>query len=144
MNANDWQVHHIGVVVADLEAAKAGYEAIFGLKVVQVFDVDAFAARVAFIPLKNTYLELVQPLRPDDGLGKFLQRGGGMHHICYEVTDIEAVWKRLKQCNIRSVTGEPRPTPCFEKVLFLHPKDTGNVLIELVEKAVCKLPGCGV
>ena len=112
------------------------------MDVVKVFDVEAFAARVAFLPLKNTYIELVQPLNPEDGLGKFLKRGGGMHHICYEVENIDSVLEELKKNNIRSIGGEPQYTPCFEKTLFLHPKDTGNVLIELVEKATCKLPGC--
>lgn len=141
MKWEDLEVHHIGVVVDDIEKAMVPYRDVFGMEIVKVFDVEPFAARVAFLPLKNTYIELVQPTNPEDGLGKFLQRGGGMHHICYEVEDIDKVMKELKQNNIRSVSGEPQYTPCFEKTLFLHPKDTGNVLIELVEKATCKLPG---
>nr|HID59709.1 methylmalonyl-CoA epimerase [Desulfobacterales bacterium] len=141
MDWKDWQVHHIGIVVEDIDEAKKTYEEVFGLEVVNVFDVEAFSAKVAFLPVKNTYIELVQPTNPEDGLGKFLKRGGGMHHICYEVEDIDAAMEELKKKNVRSVTGEPQHTPCFEKVLFLHPKDTGNVLIEVVEKATCKLPG---
>lgn len=142
MKWEDLEVHHIGVVVENIEEAKKTYKDVFGMDVVKVFDVEAFAARVAFLPLKNTYIELVQPLNPEDGLGKFLTRGGGMHHICYEVENIDSVLEELKKNNIRSIGGEPQYTPCFEKTLFLHPKDTGNVLIELVEKATCKLPGC--
>jgi len=142
MEWNDWQVHHIGVVVEDIDAAKKPYEDIFGLRIQEVFDVEPFAARVAFLPVANTYIELVQPLNPEDGLGKFLQRGGGMHHICYEVEDIDAVYRNLLEKKVRSVTGAPQCTPCFEKAFFLHPKDTGNVLIEVVAKATCKLPGC--
>ena len=141
MKWEEFDVHHIGIVVDNIEEAKKPYEDVFGMEVVKVFDVDAFAARVAFLPIKNTYIELVQPLNPEDGLGKFLKRGGGMHHICYEVENIDSVFAELKKNNIRSVTGEPKHTPCFEKALFLHPKDTGNILIELVEKATCKLPG---
>lgn len=142
MKWEDFEVHHIGVVVDDIEEAKKPYQDVFGMDVKMVFDVPAFAARVAFLPIKNTYIELVQPMNPEDGLGKFLKRGGGMHHICYEVENIDSVLEELKKNNIRSITGEPVYTPCFEKTLFLHPKDTGNVLIELVEKATCKLPGC--
>ena len=142
MNWNDLEVHHIGIVVEDIEKAKKPYEEVFGLEVVQVFDVEAFAAKVAFLFVKNTYIELVQPNNAEDGLGKFLKRGGGMHHICYEVENIERFFEEVKKKNVRSLTQKPEWTPCFEKVLFLHPKDTGNILIEVVEKATCKLPGC--
>ena len=142
MEWKDLEVHHIGIVVDNIEAAKKPYEEIFGLGVVEKFDVEPFAAKVAFLQVKNTYIELVEPTNPDDGLGKFLKKGGGIHHICYEVEDLDAVSEQLKEKNIRSVSGGVQRTPCFEKALFLHPKDTGNVLVELVEKATCKLPGC--
>ena len=63
-----------------------------------------------------------------------------MHHICYEVDDLDKVYADLIKQGFRSVTGPPQKLPCFEKALSLHPKDTGNVLIELVENPVCKLP----
>ncbi len=141
MNWRDFEVHHIGIVVDDIEEAKKTYEQVFGTQIQSAFDVTAFSAKVAFMPVKNTYIELVQPTNPEDGLGKFLKRGGGMHHICYEVENIAAVLDELKSKNIRTI-GEPCYTPCFEKTLFLHPKDTGNILVEIVEKATCKLPGC--
>lgn len=140
MNWKDLAVHHIGIVVADIEEAKKPYEAVFGLEVVQVYDVEAFSAKVAFLPVKNTYIELVQPTNPEDGLGRFLEKGGGLHHICYEVDDMEAVVRELEAKNVRLIPGEPQWTPCFEKTLFLHPKDTGKILIELVQTASCPLP----
>jgi methylmalonyl-CoA/ethylmalonyl-CoA epimerase len=142
MEWKDLEVHHIGIVVENIDEAKKPYEEVFGLEVVEKFDVEPFAAKVAFLPLKNTYIELVEPVNPEDGLGKFLKRGGGMHHVCYEVEDLDSVAEQLAQKNIRFVSGGPQRTPCFEKALFLHPKDTGNVLVEMVEKATCKLPGC--
>lgn len=142
MNWQDLDVHHIGIVVDDIEKAKKPYEEVFGLEVVEKYDVEAFSAKVAFLPLKNTYIELVEPTNPEDGLGKFAERGGGMHHICYEVENLDAIQEQLKKKNIREVSGGVQNTPCFEKALFLHPKDTGGVLIEVVEKASCKLPGC--
>jgi methylmalonyl-CoA/ethylmalonyl-CoA epimerase len=142
-HAMDWKdlaVHHIGIVVADIEEAKKPYETVFGMQTLKVFDVEAFSARVAFLPVKNTYIELVQPTNPDDGLGRFLKNGGGLHHICYEVEDMQAMIAQLKDRQVRLIPGEPQWTPCFEKTLFLHPKDTGNVLIELVQTATCPLP----
>ncbi len=140
MNWNDLALHHVGIVVKDIEQDKKVYETVFGMEIVKQFDVEAFAAKVAFTPIKNTYIELVEPTNMDDGLGKFLQKGGGLHHICYEVEDINAIIEQLKQEKVRLIPQEPQWTPCFEKTLFLHPKDTGKVLIELVENATCQLP----
>ena len=142
MNWQDFEVHHIGIVVEDIEKAKKPYQEVFGMEVKDAFGVEAFSAKVAFMQVKNTYIELVEPTNPEDGLSKFLKRGGGMHHICYEVADLGATLEELEKQNVRSVGGGVQWTPCFEKTLFLHPKDTGGVLIELVEKATCKLPGC--
>jgi methylmalonyl-CoA/ethylmalonyl-CoA epimerase len=139
MKWQDLKVHHIGIVVEDIDKAKRPYETVLGMEVIQVYDVEAFAAKVAFLPVKNTYIELVQPTNPEDGLGRFLQKGGGIHHICYEVGNINTVIKQMKVKKVRLI-GEAKWTPCFEKTLFLHPKDTGNVLVELVEKASCPLP----
>jgi methylmalonyl-CoA epimerase len=140
MNWQELKVHHIGIVVEDINDAKKPYETVLGMEVIQIYDVDAFAARVAFLPVSNTYIELVQPTNPNDGLGRFLQKGGGVHHICYEVENIDDVVQQMKAKKIRLIPDEPKWTPCFDKTLFLHPKDTGNVLVELVEKASCPLP----
>lgn len=141
MNWRDLAVHHIGIVVADIEEAKKAYETIFGMEIVQVFDVEAFSAKVAFFPVTNTYIELVQPTNPDDGLGRFLKNSGGLHHICYEVENIEAMISELQKQKVRLIPDAPQWTPCFEKTLFIHPKDTGGVLVELVQTATCPLPG---
>ena len=133
----DLAVHHIGIVVNDIDRAKEVYEMAFGLKIKGRYRVDEFNAECAFILVGNMYIELVEPLA-NDGLKKFLdKRGSGtLHHICYIVENIEEGWKYLKEKGLRSVTGEPRSTCTFEKAMFFHPKDTGNVLIEFVTKAV--------
>lgn len=140
----DLQIHHIGIVVDDIDRAKAGYENWFGLSVKGRYLVEEFNAECAFIRAGNTYIELVKPLA-EDGLKKFLDKHGSgtLHHICYIVDDIEAGWKYLKEKGLRSITGEPRSTCTFEKAMFFHPKDTGNVLIEFVTKAACLLPSQG-
>ena len=137
----DLQIHHIGIVVDDIDRAKAVYEKWFGLNVKGRYLVGEFNAECAFIRAGNTYIELVKPLA-EDGLKKFLDKHGSgtLHHICYIVDDMEEGWKYLKEKGLRSVTGEPRSTCTFEKAMFFHPKDTGNVLIEFVTKAACPLP----
>ena len=134
MDWKDLDVHHIGIVVDDIETAKKPYEDVFGLEVVEVFDVEPFAAKVAFLPVKNTYIELVQPTNPDDGLGKFLERGGGMHHICYEVEDLDAVYENLTKQNIRSVTGPPQRNIISRtlSILYRIPVSTSSEVIRLI------------
>ena len=111
MNWQDLDVHHIGIVVKDIDEAKKPYEEVFGLKVDAKFNVDVFSAKVAFLPLNNTYLELVEPTNPEDGLSKFLKGGGGIHHICYEVEDLDTIYQQLKKKNIRDVSGGIQCTP---------------------------------
>lgn len=137
----DFAVHHIGIVVDDIDRAKEVYEKAFGLKINGRYLVNQFNAECAFILVGNTYIELVKPLA-DDGLKKFLNKHGSgtLHHICYIVENMEEGWESLKGKGLRSVTGEPQSTCTFEKAMFFHPKDTGNVLIEFVTKAVCPLP----
>jgi methylmalonyl-CoA/ethylmalonyl-CoA epimerase len=137
----DLQIHHIGIVVDDIDRAKQVYEKVFGLDIRGRYEVDEFKAECAFIPIGNTYIELVKPLA-EDGLKKFLDKHGSgtLHHICYIVDDIDKGWQYLREKGLRSVTGEPRSTCTFEKAMFFHPKDTGNVLIEFVTKAACPLP----
>jgi len=134
------QIHHVGIVVEDIDRAKEVYEKAFGLNLKGRYVVKEFQAECAFLLAGNTYIELVKPLAAG-GLKKFLDRHGSgtLHHICYIVDDIEAAWKYLRILGLRSVTGEPRSTCNFEKAMFFHPKDTGNVLIEFVTKAACPL-----
>lgn len=135
------QVHHIGIVVDDIDRAKRVYEEIFGFEITLRKMVDEFKAECAFILAGNIYLELVKPTA-DDGLKRFLEKhgSGALHHICYIVDDIEQGCKHFRDKGLRSVTGEPRPLPTFGKAMFFHPKDTGNVLVELVTEAACPLP----
>jgi methylmalonyl-CoA/ethylmalonyl-CoA epimerase len=134
-------VHHVGIVVDDIDQAKEVYERLFGLRIRGRYVVDEFKSECAFIPAGNVYIELVKPMA-DDGLMKFLKKNGSgtLHHICYIVENIEEGWKYLKEQGLRSVTGEPRSTCTFEKAMFFHPKDTGGVLVEFVTRAVCPLP----
>jgi methylmalonyl-CoA/ethylmalonyl-CoA epimerase len=138
----DLQVHHIGIVVDNIDRAKEVYEKIFGMKLQARYQVEEFQADCAFYQAGNTYIELISPMA-EDGLKKFLDRHGSgtLHHICYIVDDMEQGWKELREKGLRSVTGEPQTTCNFGKAMFFHPKDTGNVLIEFVTRsAACPLP----
>lgn len=137
----EMKVHHIGIVVDDIDKAKRVYEKTFEFEIAGRYMVHEFNADCAFIPVGNIYIELVEPAA-DDGLKRFLETHGSgtLHHICYIVDDIEATWKKFQDKGIRSTTGEPKITPTFERAMFFHPKDTGNILIELVSNATCPLP----
>ena len=137
-----FDVHHIGVVVEDIDRAKQVYEDVFQMTEAGRFIVEAFHAEVCFLRASNTYVELVRPLE-DDGLGRFLKKHGPgtLHHLCYLVEDMDEAFHYFTAVKgLRSATGAPQWTPCFEKAVFLHPKDTGNVLIELVSGPACPLP----
>ena len=135
------KIHHIGIVVDDIDRAKEVYEKVFDLQIKGRCLVPEFHAECAFIATGNAYIELVRPTA-DDGLMKFLKKHGSgtLHHICYIVDDMETGWRLMRERGLRSVTGEPKATPTFGKAMFFHPKDTGNVLIEFVTKAACPLP----
>lgn len=128
------KVDHIGIVVRDVEEARQAYEAL-GLKVTHVKEVAEQKVIVAFLPVGDTEIELVQPTTADSGVAGFLEkRGEGLHHICLEVDDIEATLADLKARGMRLIDQEPRPG-AFGRVAFLHPKSAHGVLIELVEKS---------
>jgi methylmalonyl-CoA/ethylmalonyl-CoA epimerase len=136
------RIHHIGLVVDDVDKTKALYENIFGMEEKGRYRVDAFNADCCFLLAGNTYLELVRPLA-DDGLGRFLEkRGTGtLHHICYITDDMDQAFRYFtEEKGLRSLSESPKEAPSFEKAVFFHPKDTGNLLVELVSDAACPLP----
>ena len=136
------RIHHIGLVVDDVDKTKALYENIFGMEEKGRYRVDAFNADCCFLLAGNTYLELVRPLA-DDGLGRFLEkRGTGtLHHICYITDDMDQAFRYFtEEKGLRSLSETPKRAPSFEKAVFFHPKDTGNLLVELVSDAACPLP----
>ncbi|MBC7249047.1 MAG: methylmalonyl-CoA epimerase [Anaerolineae bacterium] len=128
------KVDHIGIAVRDIEEARRLYEAL-GLKVTHVKEVEEQQVRVAFLPVGDTEVELVQPTTADSGVARFLEkRGEGVHHLCFEVEDIEVALAELQAQGMRLIDREPRQG-AFGRVAFLHPKSTHGVLIELVEKS---------
>lgn len=127
------KIDHIGIVVQDLELALQVYETALGLPLTEIVDVPDQQVKVAFMPLGESNVELVQPTSGDTGIAHFLEkRGEGVHHICIEVTAIEEALERLKAHAVPLIDKEPRQG-AHGRVAFVHPKGTHGVLIELVE-----------
>ena len=127
------KIDHIGIVVQDLEAALKVYETGLGLPLAEIADVPDQQVKVAFMPVGESNVELVQPTSDDTGIARFLdKRGEGIHHICIEVDAIEDALEKLKAHGVPLIDEEPRPG-AHGRVAFVHPKGTHGVLIELVE-----------
>ncbi|MGD8463209.1 MAG: methylmalonyl-CoA epimerase [Anaerolineae bacterium] len=127
------KIDHIGIVVHSIPAALQVYQAALGLSLEEMANIPDQQVQVAFLPIGESNIELVQPTTEDSGIAKFLaKRGEGIHHICLEVDDIEAALAQLKAHGVRLIDEEPR-LGAHGRVAFLHPKGAHGVLIELVQ-----------
>lgn len=127
------KVNHIAVAVADIDEALKFWNEILGIKLHHLEDVPSQKAKVAFLPVGDTEVELVQPTTEDSGVAKFVaEKGGGMHHLCFEVENCAAAMQELKEKGVRLLSEEPSVLP-GRKMAFIHPKSTGGVLVELYE-----------
>jgi methylmalonyl-CoA epimerase len=128
------KIDHIAIAVHSIEEALQAYEGALGLELADVGEVPEQGVRVAFLPTGESELELVEPLTSESGVAKFLEkRGEGIHHICFEVDDIEAALQDLADKGVPLIDEQPRQG-AHGRVAFLHPKSTHGVLIELIEK----------
>ena len=128
-------LNHVGVAVPDLETAVARYRNIFGAQdISDVITMEDRGLYVQFVNLPTGQVELIAPMHDKTAITKFLEKNpeGGQHHICFEVADIHAAVADMQAKNIR-ILGEPRMGAHGTLVIFLHPKDMGGVLIELME-----------
>lgn len=128
------RVNHIAIAVPDLTAATASYRDTLGAKVSQAQALPEHGVTVVFVELENTKVELLEPLGEASPIAAFLEKNpsGGMHHICYDVTDILAARDQLSATGARVLgSGEPKIGAHGKPVLFLHPKDFFGTLIEL-------------
>lgn len=125
---------HIAIAVADIEAAIRRFAEDFGVPLSGREDVLTEQTRVAFFPLPGTRIELVHPLGGEGPIAKALQtRGEGVHHICFRTDDIDGDMARLLAKGYRFLSDAPRPGAHGARVVFIHPKSAGGVLIELAE-----------
>jgi methylmalonyl-CoA/ethylmalonyl-CoA epimerase len=131
------RIDHIAIVVQDLDAALRVYHDVLGLPLERVEEVPAEKVKVAFLPLPkgDGEVELVQPTADDTGIARYLaKRGEGMHHICFEVADIQAAMAKMAASGLQVLEEEPRVGSQGQKYVFIHPKTAHGVLIELYER----------
>lgn len=130
------RVNHIALAVPDLAVAAERYRTSLGASVSEPQTLPEHGVTVVFVQFANTKIELLEPLGESSPIAAFLAKNpdGGMHHICYEVTDILAARDHLKAAGARVLgNGEPKIGAHGNPVLFLHPKDFFGTLIELEE-----------
>lgn len=127
------KINHVAVVVGDIDESLKFWQDAMGIELNHVEDVPSQKSMVAFLPIGESEVELVKPTSDDSGVAKFLaERGGGMHHLCFEVDNIVEMIAELKAKGVRLINEVPNELP-GRKMAFVHPKSTGGVLVELYE-----------
>lgn len=128
------RIHHVAVVVEDIDSSLKFWHDILGIAPSHISSMPAEAARIAFLPLGESEIELVQPVTSDSGLRRFLEKHGpGMHHLCLEVDDLQGLLKRLKTEGIQLINEEPKVGDDGRRYAFIHPKSANGVLVELYQ-----------
>ena len=128
------KIEHVAIAVSDLEAAVAHYEEVWGLPVEHRERVEDQGVEEAMLPLGDSYLQLLGATGPDTTVGKFLERRGpGLHHIAYEVPDLEAALADLKEKGVRLIDEAPRKGGRGHMVAFVHPQGNHGLLVELIQ-----------
>ena len=130
------RIDHIGVAVEDLDAAIALYEGSYGMTLVHHETVTEQGVEAVLLDVGENHVELLRPLAEDTPVGKFLaKRGPGLHHVAYQVEDIEATLAALSEAGLRLIDKTPRTGIRSSRVAFLHPASSGGVLTEIVQPA---------
>ena len=138
MEALFTQIDHVGIAVPDLDEAIAFYRDTFGVRSVHEEVNEQQGVREAMLAVGDgsTRIQLLAPLSPQSTIAKFLDRNGpGVQQVAYTVADIEKVSEVLRARGLRLLYDEPRPGTSGSRVNFVHPKDAGGVLVELVQPA---------
>ena len=128
------KLNHVAIAVPDLEAAAAIYRDTLGANVSDPVELPEHGVITIFVELPNTKIELLHPMGENSPIAKFLENSpsGGMHHICYEVDDIDAAAVKMQESGARVLgDGKPKIGAHNKPVLFLHPKDFCGTLVEL-------------
>jgi methylmalonyl-CoA/ethylmalonyl-CoA epimerase len=128
------RIHHVALVVDDLEAALGFWRDGLGLTVSKIEDVPEQQSEIAFLPLGEAEIELVRPTTGESGVARFLaKRGPGMHHVCLQVPDLDRALARLAAAGARLITPEPLTNAEGRRLAFIHPESAFGVLVELYE-----------
>jgi len=125
---------HIAIAVEKIDDILPTYEKLLGLKLESLKEAKQHKIKAAFLDVGETSIELIEPLNKESPVSKFLEkRGQGIHHIAFKVDNIEKTLKQLKNKGVVLIDEKPRIGIKGGEIAFLHPKSTGNVLIELCE-----------
>jgi methylmalonyl-CoA epimerase len=129
-------IHHIAIVVYDLDMALALYRDALGLEMTERRQVPEEGVEIARLPAGEGEIELLRPLDQESGVARFLEkRGEGLHHVCLAVEDVEAAMVRLQTAGAQLLSEEPRVNVHGARYVFVHPKSAHGVLLELYEVA---------
>ncbi|MFC6237716.1 methylmalonyl-CoA epimerase [Longivirga aurantiaca] len=129
-------IDHVGFAVRDLDEAVAFYGRAFGLPLLHEEVNEEQGVREAMVGIGDSAIQLLAPLRPDSPIGKFLERNGeGIQQVAFRVSDIDVAADRLRAAGLRLLYDVPKRGTADSRVNFVHPKDCGGVLVELVEPA---------
>jgi methylmalonyl-CoA/ethylmalonyl-CoA epimerase len=127
------KIHHVGVVVPNLEQAMSFWRDLLGLRLTKSQTVQDQGVKAALLQVGESEIELLEPLSPDNGVGKFLaRRGGGLHHVCFETENVERELEGAKAKGIQLIDQKPR-AGLAGMICFLHPKATRGVLVEYAQ-----------
>jgi len=136
------RIDHIGIAVPDIQDALEFFQSALGMSLDHIADEEGGRTKVAFMPVGDSDVELVSPQDIESGLAKFLtKRGEGIHHICFEVDEIEGILTRLKEKGTQLIDETPRVNASGMRYAFIHPKSAHGVLIELYQKPVAEPAG---
>lgn len=128
------KIEHVAIAVTDLDATLAHYRDVWGIEAAHRERVEDQGVEEAMLPLGDSYLQLLGATGPDTTVGKFLaNRGEGLHHIAYEVDDLEATLQELKEKGVRLIDEAPRRGGRGHMVAFVHPKGNHGLLVELIQ-----------
>lgn len=126
------KIDHIGIAVENLELAIAQYQKDFAVSLLLEETLESQKTKLAFLSLPGTTIELLSPLTADSIIGRFLNRfGPGLHHMCYEVPDIDAALEQLAKKGYELIDQKPRAGARNSRIAFIHPRSCGGVLTEL-------------
>ena len=127
------RVHHVAIVVRDMERALGFYRDQLRLPLDVLLPIESDGVRIAFLPVGESNIELVEPTDPSTGVARFLDsRGEGFHHVCLEVDDVAAELARLASEGVELIDTAPR-RGAEGPVAFIHPRSCNGVLVELIE-----------
>jgi methylmalonyl-CoA/ethylmalonyl-CoA epimerase len=129
------RINHIAIALNDLETGQAFWHDVLGLPVAARHREAQEGVDVAFLPVGESNIELLAPFEQNSIAAFIEKRGAGMHHICLEVDDIEGMMARLREAGVRLLNETPRTSAHGHRFVFIHPKSTGGVLVELYEVA---------